>query len=81
MVGRKIMKKLKSERQTKEMTSVTGTYRYDKKLKRVVKISDHIPSLSFRAAEFDSSESQDVGPCGKEECAGGTCAMPGEDLE
>lgn len=53
--------------------SNTGTYVYDKKLNKVVKISDRIPKISSREAKEDSDFSESS-PCGREECSEGTCA-------
>lgn len=49
----------------------TGTYVYDEASDRVVKISDRIPSVS---AKGKAKASAAVGPCGRSQCGGGSCA-------
>lgn len=56
----------KTSRKKKE-TSVVGTYVYDKKLGRLVKVSDRIPRVSAR------SQSSDDASCGQGACASGPC--------
>lgn len=49
----------------KALESVTGTYAYDKKLGRLVKVSDRVRRRA---------KPPEVGPCGRSACAGGRCA-------
>lgn len=56
-------------------TGAAGTYVYDKETSRVVKISDRIPGLSRGGRRKASPE---AGPCGRQACAGGACASPGD---
>jgi len=60
-----------------QAASVAGTYTYSKELGRVIKVSDRIPGIASRAS-VGSDVSEDAGPCGRSECAGGSCAMPEE---
>jgi hypothetical protein len=55
-------------------TSIGGTYVYDPKTGQVVKVSDRIPKIISRDRGELSSE--ETGPCGRGECAGGACAFP-----
>lgn len=56
--------------------SITGTYKYDPKLGRVVKVSDRVPGLK-KSGGGSSDPGAEVGPCGRSECGGGTCAGMG----
>ncbi|MBI4369374.1 MAG: hypothetical protein HY547_04000 [Elusimicrobia bacterium] len=51
----------------------TGSYVFDKQLGRVVKVSHDIPSVASR----DGADVEAVGPCGRTECGGGSCAAGG----
>ncbi|MDD5655957.1 MAG: hypothetical protein PHF00_01725 [Elusimicrobia bacterium] len=54
----------------------TGTYRYDKKLGKVVKVSDQVPGLSKGDGDFGGGDSSSDSPCGS--CpSGGSCGMGG----
>ena len=57
--------------------NTTGSYVFNKELNRVVKISSAIPKVASHGSE---ATSEDVGPCGREECGGGSCAMPPGDF-
>lgn len=59
-------------------SGITGTYVYDKKLNKVIKISARIPKVSSKRAkeEPDFSESS---PSSGEEGSGGTSASSGEE--
>lgn len=48
----------------------TGTYKYDAKLKRLVKVSDGVPGLK----KAGSVPAPSGGPCGRSACGGGRCA-------
>lgn len=57
---------------------VTGTYVYDEKLDRLVKVSDRIPrvaSKAGKAGEACEAPEGDLGACGRSACGGGSCAM------
>lgn len=51
--------------------SNTGTYVYDKKLGKVVKVSDRVPKA---ASKKGGASAPETGPCGRSACAGGRCA-------
>lgn len=57
---------------TKKKESAGGTYVYDKKLRRVVKVSDRVPKVASKGRGNASA----TGPCGrpKSSCGGGGCA-------
>ena len=52
--------------------STGGTYVYDKKLGRVVKVSDRIPKVASKGRGAAS----EMGPCGRPRagCGGGSCS-------
>lgn len=47
----------------------TGTYKYDAKLKRLVKVSDGVPGI-----KKGGSPAPSAGSCGRSACGGGRCA-------
>ncbi len=56
----------------------TGTYVYDKKLGKVVKVSQRIPSISAKGTGGDFSDDMGSPPCGNDACpSAGTCGMGG----
>jgi hypothetical protein len=53
----------------------TGTYRFDKELGKVVKVSDKVPGLSKGGADFSGADAPSS-PCSS--CpSGGACGMGG----
>lgn len=64
-----------SETDNSKRESGSGKYRFDRKLGRLVKVSDRIPGVSARG----ESAGAEAGPCGRTECGGGSCAM--DDLD
>ena len=50
---------------TKNRQSAGGTYIYDDKLGKVVKVSDRVPKVASKG----KSRSAETGPCGKSACA------------
>ena len=52
----------------------TGTYVYDPALGKIVKVSGRVPKI---ASHGKNVSADDAGPCGRSECAGGSCAGSG----
>lgn len=48
----------------------TGTYKYDRALKRLVKVSEGVPGLRKGGLRDEPAP----GPCGRSACGGGRCA-------
>ncbi len=59
----------------KKTESIAGTYVYDKKLKKVVKVSSCIPKVASKSRAGAGDFPTSAGPCGRTECGGGSCAM------
>lgn len=62
--------------------SITGSYVYDPKLGKVVKVSDRVPGVSSKGGkDFPCGADSSGGdlPCGQGECGGGSCGMGGFD--
>ena len=58
----------------------TGTYVFDKKLGKVVKVSSRIPAVSNKSQGAASSGDFSP-PCGNSSCpSAGTCGMGGDDF-
>ncbi len=56
----------------------TGTYAFDKKLGKVVKVSGRIPSVSSKGKDGDFSDDATSPPCGQDSCpSAGACGMGG----
>ena len=55
---------------TKKRETPGGTYVYDQKLGKVVKVSDRVPKVASKSSKL----SMEVGPCGRSACGGGRCA-------
>ncbi len=51
--------------------SHTGTYVFDEKKGKVVKVSDRVPKAASKKGKGASAP--EVGPCGRSACAGGRC--------
>jgi len=56
-------------------SGATGTYVYDEKTDRIVKVSDRIPSVASKG-KGGSSDSPKTPPCGGG-CGGGVCPYTG----
>lgn len=54
----------------KKKESVGGTYVYDKKLRRLVKVSDRVPKVASKGG----SPAPRGGPCGGGPCGRGACS-------
>jgi len=51
----------------------TGTYRYDKATGKMVKVSDGIPKVASRLADYTPPAFPGQGGCGQDACGGGSC--------
>lgn len=50
--------------------SVGGTYKYDKALGKLVKVSDRVPKVASKGG----ASAPQTPPCGRGACGGGRCA-------
>ncbi|MDD5304943.1 MAG: hypothetical protein PHS14_17740 [Elusimicrobia bacterium] len=59
----------KRTRKSSTDRAATGTYRYDKKTGKIVRVSDRVPKVSSKGKRSSSSL-----PCGRSgPCGGGSC--------
>lgn len=71
----------KTEKDKKPSSAgVTGTYVYDERLDRLVKVSDRIPRVASKAGKAGAEGNCEApeggfGDCGRSACGGGSCAM------
>ena len=62
-------KTAKQSRKPSADQAATGTYRYDKKTGKIVRVSDRVPKVSSKGKRASSSL-----PCGRSgPCGGGSC--------
>ncbi|MBI4678588.1 MAG: hypothetical protein HY748_13505 [Elusimicrobia bacterium] len=78
------MPKRKHARKTEKPKAapITGTYKYDPKTGKIVKVSDRIPKVASQGGKdfpCGADSSSEGLPCGQSECGGGSCDMGGLD--
>jgi len=55
----------------------TGTYVFDKKLGKVVKVSSRIPAVAAKGKDGSESDGAPSLPCGRDSCDSNACGMGG----